>query len=158
VRAALSVSLCYRDGHSFCCDRGRISRARREEQDHASRIAKRIKELGGKPEMNPAVIAGLSHTEFKEGNTLANMIGEDLVAERIVIETYREMVHYFGDKDPTSRRLMEDILANEEEHADELADVLFAISPAANTETQPLYFADELSTRHDGDTARASVK
>src|SRR5436309_15466887 len=74
-----------------------------QEQEHASRIARRIKELGGKPEMNPAIVAKTSHTEYEENNTLADMIREDLVAERIVIETYRQMINYFGGKDPTSR-------------------------------------------------------
>jgi bacterioferritin len=97
-----------------------------EEQGHADRIAERIKQLGGKPELNPAVIATTSHSEYVEGTTLEDMLREDLVAERIAIQTYREMVNYFGDKDPTTRRLIEDILAVEEEHADDIADLLFA--------------------------------
>jgi bacterioferritin len=121
-----------------------------QEQEHASRIAQRIKELGGKPEMNPAVVAKTSHTQYIEGETLADMIREDLVAERIVIETYRQMVNYFDRKDPTSRKLMEEILANEEEHADELSDLLFAISPAMDSETRRLYFADEIPNARDG--------
>ncbi|MBS1790351.1 MAG: ferritin-like domain-containing protein [Acidobacteria bacterium] len=100
-----------------------------EEQEHADRIAQRIKQLGGKPEMNPAVISKNSHSEYVEGATLTEMLKEDLIAERIAIESYREMINYFGDKDPTSRRLMEEILAVEEEHADELADLLFAVNP-----------------------------
>jgi bacterioferritin len=114
-----------------------------EEQEHADRIAERIKQLGGKPEMNPAVVAKMSHSEFKEGTTLSEMLKEDLVAERIAIETYREIINFFGDKDPTSRRMIEDILAVEEEHADELADLLFAIEP---NEDKPrrLYFKDEV--------------
>ena len=131
-----------------------------QEQEHASRIARRIKELGGKPEMNPAIVAKTSHTEYEEGNTLADMIREDLVAERIVIETYRQMINYFGGKDPTSRTMMEEILANEEEHADELSDLLFAISPAADSETRPLYFADEVPNGQDRSDAgfRAAQK
>ena len=121
-----------------------------QEQEHARRIAQRIKELGGKPEMNPAAVAKMSHTQYIEGETLADMIREDLVAERIVIETYRQMVNYFDRKDPTSRKLMEEILANEEEHADELSDLLFAISPAMDSETRRLYFADEIAQVHDG--------
>jgi len=95
-----------------------------EEQEHADRIAERIKQLGGKPEMNPATITTLSHSEYKEGTSLADMIREDLIAERIAVETYREIIRFFGDKDPTSRVMMEEILAKEEEHANDLADLL----------------------------------
>lgn len=99
-----------------------------EEQEHADSLASRIKQLGGKPEMNPALISNFSHSEFKEGNTLVEMLREDLIAERIAIESYREMIGYFGDKDPTTRRLLEEILAVEEEHADELSDFLFVMN------------------------------
>jgi bacterioferritin len=116
----------------------------REEQQHADRIAQRIKQLGGKPEMNPAVIAQASHSEYKEGTSLADMLREDLVAERIAIETYREIIKYFGDQDPTSRLMMEEILSKEEEHADELTDLLFAIAPETGKSPQPLYFGDEI--------------
>ena len=115
-----------------------------DEQEHANRIAERIKQLGGKPEMNPASLSQVSHTEYKEGASLADMIREDLVAERIAIETYREIVKYFGEKDPTSRIMMEDILAKEEEHADELADILFAVEPQTGEPVRRLYFEDEL--------------
>ena len=101
-----------------------------EEQEHANRIAERIKQLGGKPQMNPAAITALSHSEYKEGTSLTDMIREDLIAERIAIETYREIIRYFGDKDPTSRVMLEEILAKEEEHADEMADLLQAVNPA----------------------------
>ncbi|MGE3541247.1 MAG: bacterioferritin [Candidatus Tectimicrobiota bacterium] len=104
----------------------------KEEQDHADRIAQRIKQLGGTPQMNPAVIAQTSHSEYREGTSLADMLREDLIAERIAIETYREIVRYFGEADPTSRLMMEAILAKEEEHADELADILYAVEPATN--------------------------
>jgi bacterioferritin len=115
-----------------------------EEQQHANMIAERIKQLGGKPQMNPAVVAQTSHTEYKEGTSLADMIREDLVAERIAIDTYREIIKYFGAQDPTSRVMMEGILAKEEEHADELADLLFAVEPDAGTQPRRLYFQDEL--------------
>jgi bacterioferritin len=115
-----------------------------EEQEHADRIAERIRQLGGKPQMHPAVIAETSHSEYREGTSLADMIREDLVAERIAIETYREIVSYFGEHDPTSRLLMEEILATEEEHADELANLLFAVAPGATNTPQPLYFDDEV--------------
>jgi len=114
-----------------------------EEQGHADQIAERIKQLGGKPEMNPAVVAQRSHSDYAEGTTLSEMLKEDLVAERIAIETYREIIHYFGEKDPTSRRMMEGILAVEEEHADELADLLFAMEPDDEKPRQ-LYFKDEV--------------
>jgi bacterioferritin len=118
-----------------------------EEQGHADKLAERIKQLGGKPELHPAVIAERSHSEYREGTSLADMIREDLIAERIAIETYREMVRYFGDKDTTSRVMMEGILAKEEEHADELADLLFAVQPDTNQGTQRLYFSDETPGR-----------
>ena len=111
-----------------------------EEQEHADRIAERIKQLGGKPRMNPAELTGLSHSEFKEGTSLTDMIREDLIAERIAIESYREMIRFFGEQDPTSRRMLEDILSKEEEHADELTDLLFqqeSKSPEQTRQTQP---------------------
>ena len=120
-----------------------------EEQEHAGRIAERIKQLGGKPEMNPSSLAQASHTEYKEGVSLADMIREDLIAERIVIETYREMVQFFGQKDPTSRLLMEEILAKEEEHADEMADLLFAVGPETAEAPRRLYFKDEIPGESD---------
>src|SRR5215475_1879576 len=95
-----------------------------EEQEHADRIARRIRQLGGKPQMHPGIIAEASHSEYQEGTSLADMIREDLVAERIAIETYREIINYFGEQDPTSRLLMERILAQEEEHADDLGNML----------------------------------
>lgn len=106
-----------------------------EEQQHADQIAERIKQLGGKPEMNPAVVASRSHSEYVEGDSLVDMIKENLVAERIAIQTYREMVKYFGDKDPTTRVMMEGILAMEEEHADDMADLLFAVNPTTVEQT-----------------------
>ena len=96
-----------------------------EELGHADLLAERINQLGGKPEMDPAKIAAASHSEYIEGTSLEDMLREDLIAERIAIQTYREMVDYFGQKDPTTRRLIETILAVEEEHADDLADLLF---------------------------------
>lgn len=96
-----------------------------EELGHADLLAERINQLGGKPEMDPAKIAAASHSEYVEGTSLEDMLREDLIAERIAIQTYREMVDYFGQEDPTTRRLIETILAVEEEHADDLADLLF---------------------------------
>lgn len=128
-----------------------------EEQEHADQIAERITQLGGKPEMNPAVITQVSHSEYKEGESLADMIREDLIAERIAIETYREIIRYFGDKDPTSRTLMEEILAKEEEHADDLADLLFAMEPSSGDVTRRLYFKDEIPGKSEaGEKIRAA--
>jgi bacterioferritin len=95
-----------------------------EEQGHADRIAERIVQLGGEPNLSPDGILSRSHAEYIEGETLTDMIREDLVAERIAIESYTEMIHYFGENDPTSRRMLEEILAVEEEHAEELSDLL----------------------------------
>jgi bacterioferritin len=125
----------------------------KEEQQHADRLAGRIRQLGGKPQMDPLVIAETSHSDYREGTSLADMIREDLVAERIAIETYREIVKYFGEQDPTSRLLMEEILANEEEHADELANLLFAVEPETGGSPRHLYFGDEVPTQTRPDKA-----
>jgi bacterioferritin len=95
-----------------------------EEQGHADQIAHRIVQLQGEPDFNPDGLLTRSHAEYVEGTTLTEMIKEDLVAERIAIDSYREMITYFGNQDPTSRRLMEEILAVEEEHADDLVNML----------------------------------
>jgi bacterioferritin len=104
-----------------------------EEQGHADQIAERIVQLGGEPDFAPEGLAGRSHAEYVEGDTLVSMIKEDLVAERIAIDSYRDIIQYLGDQDPTTRRMMEGILAVEEEHADELADLLVAFPEAAQT-------------------------
>ena len=95
-----------------------------EELAHADLIAERIVQLGGEPDFNPNAITGRSHAEYRIGKTLQEAIKENLVAERIAIDSYREMVQFVGDSDPTTRRMLEDILAAEEEHADDLADLL----------------------------------
>jgi bacterioferritin len=95
-----------------------------EEQAHADQIAARIVQLGGEPDFSPDTLTGRSHAEYVEGDTLIDMIREDLVAERIAIDSYREIVNFLGERDSTTRRMMEEILAVEEEHADELADLL----------------------------------
>jgi bacterioferritin len=95
-----------------------------DEQGHADRIAERITQLGGAPDLNPEGMASRSHSEYKTGNSLTDMIKEDLIAERIAIESYSEIVRFLGDKDVTSRRLMEEILAVEEEHANDMNDLL----------------------------------
>src|SRR5687768_18298812 len=99
-----------------------------DEQQHADRIAERITQLGGAPDFSPDGLATRSHAEYVEGDTLEDMIREDLVAERIAIDSYKEIIAYLGDNDPTSRRLMEEILAKEEEHADDLANLLQDLS------------------------------
>lgn len=95
-----------------------------EEQGHADQIGARIVQLGGAPNLNPEGLLTRSHAEYVEGDTLQDMIKEDLVAERIAIDSYRDLINYFGNDDPTSRRLMESILAVEEEHADDLVNLL----------------------------------
>lgn len=95
-----------------------------QEQEHADRIAGRIVQLGGEPDLDPRTLAGRSHSEYDKHDSLRAMLEADLFAERIAIESYREMVQYFGDRDPTTRRMMEEILAVEEEHADDLVDLL----------------------------------
>ena len=95
-----------------------------DEQQHADQIAERITQLGGEPNFSPEGLLSRSHAEYKEGTSLQDMMKEDLVAERIAIDSYREIVQYLGNKDSTTRRLMEEILAKEEEHADDLASLL----------------------------------
>ena len=98
-----------------------------DEQAHADQIAARIVQLGGEPNFSPEGLQSRSHAEYVEGETLEDMIREDLVAERIAIDSYREVVAYLGNADPTTRRLMEEILAKEEEHADDMAKLLTRI-------------------------------
>ena len=95
-----------------------------DEQAHADQIAQRIVQLQGEPNFNPEGLLMRSHAEYVEGTSLTEMIKEDLVAERIAIDSYREMINYFGNDDPTSRRMLEGILAVEEEHADDLVSLL----------------------------------
>jgi bacterioferritin len=95
-----------------------------EEQGHADQIAARIVQLGGAPNLSPEGMLSRSHSEYVEGESLLDMIREDLLAERIAIDSYKEMIQYFGTKDPTTRRMIEGILAVEEEHAEDLATLL----------------------------------
>jgi len=95
-----------------------------EEQGHADLIAARIVQLGGEPNFSPEGLLTRSHAEYVEGESLVDMIKEDLVAERIAIDSYGEMIRYLGNDDPTSRRMLEGILAMEEEHAEDLATLL----------------------------------
>lgn len=95
-----------------------------EEQDHADRIAERIVQLGGSPNFSPEGLLSRSHSEYVEGTTLRDMIEEDLVAERVAIDSYREIAAYFAPFDTTTRQMIEEIQAVEEEHADDLAELL----------------------------------
>ena len=96
----------------------------KEEMAHADRIAKRITELGGEPNFSPDGLSSRSHAEYMPGDSLISMIKEDLIAERIAIESYRELVAYLGNNDPTTQRMIKEILAMEEEHADDMASLL----------------------------------
>ncbi len=95
-----------------------------EEQGHADQISERITQLGGEPNLNPEGMLTRSHSEYVEGKNLLDMIRENLVAERIAIESYSEMIRFFGDGDPTTRRMLEEILAKEEEHANDMSDLM----------------------------------
>ncbi len=95
-----------------------------EESTHANRIAERIVQLGGSPDFNPATLLERSHAEYDDSSDLREMIKANLVAERVAVEAYRQMISLIGDKDPTTRRILEEILEDEEEHADELKDLL----------------------------------
>jgi bacterioferritin len=106
----------------------------KEEQEHADQVAERIVQLNGKPDLNPQGLATRSHAEYVEGTDLISMIEENLVAERIAIETYSEIVRWLGESDPTTRRMIEGILEKEEEHAEDLSTLLARLPPR---ESQP---------------------
>jgi bacterioferritin len=106
-----------------------------EEQQHADQIAERITQLGGEPNFNPDGMSTRSHSEYKEGENMVDMIKENLVAERVAIESYREMIRFFGENDPTTRRMIESILATEEEHANDMVDLLEQHEPSVRGET-----------------------
>src|SRR6202162_4512237 len=99
-----------------------------EEQGHADIIPERIVQLGGEPDFNPDSFLSRSHSEYVEGEDLVDMIREDLVAERIAVDSYREMIEYLGDDDPTTRRRLEEILAAEEGHAEDLRMLIDALN------------------------------
>ena len=104
-----------------------------EEQVHADQLAERIVQLGGEPNLSPEGLLSRSHSEYVEGTSLVEMITEDLIAERIAIDSYREMVAYVGIDDPTTRKVLEGILAQEEEHAEDLSSLLKELGPQAHT-------------------------
>ncbi|KRG63060.1 bacterioferritin [Stenotrophomonas humi] len=95
-----------------------------QEQAHAGLLAERIVQLGGEPDLDPDTLTARSHAEYKKGGNLRDMVRENLIAERIAIDSYREMINFIGDKDTTTKRILEQILAQEEEHADDFADLL----------------------------------
>jgi bacterioferritin len=98
-----------------------------EEQAHADRISERIVQLGGAPDLNPSGLLTRSASEYQEGEDLLDMVKENLIAERIAIDTYKNMILYVGENDPTTRRMLEDILQKEEEHADDLSSMMQAM-------------------------------
>ena len=95
-----------------------------QEHEHANQLAERIVQLGGEPDLDPDTLTQRAHAEYKVGHDLRDMVTEDLIAERIAIDSYREMINYIGDRDTTTKRILESILAQEEEHADEFSDLL----------------------------------
>ena len=109
-----------------------------EEQGHADLIAQRITQLDGKPNLSPEGLLSRSHSEYVEGKDVVEMIEEDLVAERIAIDSYREIIQYLGNDDPTTRRMMEEILANEEEHAEDLGNLLQELGQKGEPAPEPL--------------------
>jgi len=129
---ATEITCVLRYKQHYFCAKGLTSEAIREEflehakdeQDHADRLALRIVQLNGRPEMDPAGIPARSHTLFVDPEGIVAMIKEDLVAERIVIEIYSEMIRWIGDRDPTTKRLFEHILEQEEEHAEDLLSLV----------------------------------
>jgi bacterioferritin len=106
--------------------RAEFAQHAKEEQEHAMQAAERINQLGGKPNFSPEGLASRSASQYVEGNNLVDMIKENLIAERIAIDHYRELIRFFGDKDPTTRVMLEGILAVEEEHANDMHDLLVA--------------------------------
>jgi bacterioferritin len=98
----------------------------KDEQGHAMEVAERINQLGGKPDFNPDTLTSRSAAEYKEGANLVDMIRENLIAERIAVDHYRELIRYFGDDDPATRVMIEGILAKEEEHTNDMHDLLVA--------------------------------
>jgi bacterioferritin len=134
------------------------------EREHADKIADRIQQLGGKPDFNPASLVSRSASQYAEGRSLSDMIKEDLIAERIVIEVYQQMIRHFADHDPTTRVMIEKILRDEEEHASDLSDLLFITDPrSGKTEgedpgTHPLdMHRDEVSRQQRGKQAKVQA-
>lgn len=110
----------------------------KEEQGHANKIAERITQLNGEPNFSPVGLHTRSHSEFAQGDSLVQMIQEDLIAERIAIDTYREIVQYLGNDDPSTRAMMESILASEEHHAEDLKTMLENLGEKGEPAKKPL--------------------
>ncbi len=134
------------------------------EREHADALAERIQQLGGKPDFSPKNLLERSVTQYVEGESLADMIREDLIAERIVIDVYTEMIRYFADNDPTTRVLLEGLLKDEEDHANDLVDMLYVVDPSTGQAegqdpgTRPLLIGRERSPRKDGEERRAGER
>ena len=131
-----------------------------EEREHTDELAERIQQLGGKPNFNPGDLVRRSVSQYVEGETLADMIREDLIAERMVIDVYQRMIEYFGTKDPTTRTLLEHIKGEEEEHASELSDMMFIVNPKTGEEegqdpgTNPLHRREQRANQPIGGESR----
>jgi bacterioferritin len=123
-----------------------------DEREHADSLAERIQQLGGKPNFDPKGLLERSISQYVEGETLAEMIREDLIAERMVIEVYQEMVRYFGSNDPTTRTLVEELLRKEEEHACDLSDLLYITNPETGKSEGEDPGADPLKLEESGKT------
>jgi len=123
-----------------------------DEREHADSLAERIQQLGGKPNFDPKGLLERSISQYVEGETLAEMIREDLIAERMVIEVYQEMVRYFGANDPTTRTLVEELLRKEEEHASDLSDLLYIANPETGKSEGEDPGADPLKLEASGKT------
>jgi bacterioferritin len=106
-----------------------------EEREHVDEIAERIQQLGGKPDFNPGTLVGRSVSQYVEGESLGQMIREDLIAERVVIDVYQRFIEHFGSKDPTTRTMFEHIKAEEEKHANELSELLFIVDPRTGSDS-----------------------
>jgi len=127
-----------------------------DEREHADSLAERIQQLGGKPNFDPKGLLERSISQYVEGETLAEMIREDLIAERMVIEVYQDMVRYFGANDPTTRTLVEELLRKEEEHASDLADLLYITNPETGKSEGEDPGADPLKLEESGKTRERS--
>ena len=109
-----------------------------EEQGHADQLATRIVQLGGAPDLSPNTLLARSHADYVEGKDIVEMLEEDLIAERIAIDSYRDIIVYLGDDDPTTRRMIESILASEEEHAEDLSTLLMELGKKGEPAKEPL--------------------
>src|SRR5579859_237126 len=127
-----------------------------DEREHADSLAERIQQLGGKPNFDPKGLLERSVSQYVEGETLAEMIREDLIAERMVIEVYQKMVRYFGDNDPTTRTLVEELLRKEEEYASDLSDLLYIANPETGKSEGEDPGADPLKLEESGKTRERS--